>query len=152
MGFNIEYNLTMVFYKMLMLHNYPLYINKGANCQRCAATFHIFTCGITPLPPLPRRVGPPNQFDTIGQFAKAFLPSWIHILTNGVISVPISLHVTGSSKDSCNCYQMVKLPPLLDEWMQNTVCVCNATFKLDFGSHSRWGKQMIRGFGCHCAL
>lgn len=53
MGFNIEYTLTMVFYKMLMLHNYPLYINKGANCQRCATTFHIFTRGITPLPPPP---------------------------------------------------------------------------------------------------
>lgn len=74
MGFNIEYTLTMVFYKMLMLHNYPLYIDKGANCQRCAATFHIFTCGITPFALFPKKgFGPLNQFSTIGQFTKAFL-------------------------------------------------------------------------------
>lgn len=53
-------------------------VKKGANCQRCTTTFHIFTRGIYP----PKKgFGPPNQCDRNRLFTEPFSPSQHVVVT-----------------------------------------------------------------------
>lgn len=64
----------MVFYRMVMLHNYPLYMNVCYERSKLSKMHHDFShIHMWHLPPK-KGFGPPNQCDTNSPFTEPLSP------------------------------------------------------------------------------